>query len=88
MDALVHVLNRKGFESRVPQILKYLKGISTVVEPILKLDAVKDDPKDNHIIECAVAAKADAIITGDKDLLRMGEYEGIKILPVSEFLQG
>ena len=83
MDELVRVLNRKGFEAKVPQILDYLGKISTVVEPALTLNAVKDDPKDNHIVECAVAAKADVIITGDKDLLRIGQYEGIQILQVS-----
>jgi putative PIN family toxin of toxin-antitoxin system len=87
MDELVRVLNRKGFEAKVPQILDYLGKISTMVEPALTLNAVKDDPKDNHIVECAVAAKANVIITGDKDLLRMGQYEGIQILQVSDFLQ-
>lgn len=56
------------------------------VEPTIKLDVVRDDPKDNHIIECAVAAGADTIITGDKDLLRMGEYNGIKMMQVAELL--
>jgi putative PIN family toxin of toxin-antitoxin system len=87
MDELVRVINRKGFEAKVPQILDYLGKISTMVEPALTLNAVKDDPKDNHIVECAVAAKANVIITGDKDLLRMGQYEGIQILQVSDFLQ-
>ena len=87
MDELVRVLKRKGFEAKVPQILDYLGKISTMVEPALTLNAVKDDPQDNHIVECAVAAKADVIITGDKDLLRMGQYEGIQILQVSDFLQ-
>ena len=87
LDELVRVLNRKGFEAKVPQILDYLGKISTMVEPALTLNAVKDDPQDNHIVECAVAAKADVIITGDKDLLRMGQYEGIQILQVSDFLQ-
>lgn len=87
LDELVRVLNRKGFEAKVPQILDDLGKISTMVEPTLTLNAVKDDPQDNHIVECAVAAKADVIITGDKDLLRMSQYEGIQIWQVSEFLQ-
>lgn len=87
LDELVRVLNRKGFETKVPQILDYLGKVSTMVEPALTLNVVEDDPEDNHIVECAVAAKADVIITGDKDLLRMGQYEGIQILQVSDFLQ-
>ena len=87
LDELVRVLNRKGFEAKVPQMLDYLGKISTMVEPALTLNAVKDDPQDNHIVECAVAAKADVIITGDKDLLRMGQYAGIQIWQVSDFLQ-
>ena len=56
------------------------------VEATIKLDVVNEDPNDNHIVECAVPAGADFIITGDRDLLRMSDYQGIAILRVGEFL--
>jgi putative PIN family toxin of toxin-antitoxin system len=38
------------------------------------------DPNDDMILECAILAGAQAIISGDKDLLAMGSYEGIQIV--------
>ena len=42
--------------------------------------AVPDDPKDDMVIAAALEAKADYIISEDKHLLELGEYEGIKIM--------
>ena len=39
-----------------------------------------DDPNDDKFLECAIAAKADAIVTGDKALLRLAPFRGIPIL--------
>ncbi|MHB8093801.1 MAG: putative toxin-antitoxin system toxin component, PIN family [Candidatus Aminicenantales bacterium] len=47
---------------------------------------VKDDPGVDKFIECAVALKADAIITGDRPLKAVGEYLGIAILSPAQFL--
>lgn len=53
----------------------------------MTLDVVKTDPDDNKIIECAVAAGADAIVTGDKKhLLPIRSFQGIKIVEIAEFL--
>ena len=38
------------------------------------------DPDDDHVIACAIAARADAIVSGDHDLLDLREYHGIPIL--------
>ncbi len=53
----------------------------------MQLDVVKADPEDNKIIECAVTAGSDYIVTGDKDLLRLGSYDAIRILNASDFLK-
>ncbi len=50
------------------------------------LDVVKADPNDNRILECAVAAGSDVIVTGDAHLLQLGAYRGIKIMKVADFL--
>src|SRR3989344_6593850 len=39
--------------------------IATFVKPVEKIDAVKDDPDDNMIFECAVAGSVDYIVSGD-----------------------
>lgn len=57
--------------------------IPTVVS--LHINAVSEDPEDNKFIECAYSCKADYIISGDRHLLSLKEYAGIKILKASEF---
>jgi len=50
------------------------------------LDVAKADPDDNRIVECAVAAGSDVIVTGDAHKLQLGAYRGIKIMKVADFL--
>jgi predicted nucleic acid-binding protein len=48
---------------------------------------VKDEP-DNRILECAITGRAEAIVSGDKDLLELREYRGVRILSLREYLEG
>ena len=45
------------------------------------------DPDDAHVLACAVSAEADAIVTGDKDLLTLGSFAGIPIVDATEALK-
>ena len=63
-----------------------LRKFTHIVVPTQTLN-VTDDPDDNRILECAIAAGSDYIVTYDKDLLRLGEYAGIKIVRAVDFLQ-
>ena len=56
------------------------------VKPTETLDVVPGDKADSRIVECAVAAKAESIVTGDAHLLSLGEFRGIRIQRVSGFL--
>ena len=58
---------------------------SIVVEPEEKIRAVKDDPKDDIFIEAAVAGSADFIVSQDKEVLKLKEFRGIKIVTPEEF---
>src|SRR3989338_4172013 len=60
---------------------------SKIVEPSVKLDIVKDDQNDNKVLECAKEGKVDYIITNDGHLLKLKEFEGIKIVTPTEFLR-
>lgn len=60
---------------------------STIVEPKIKQDVIRDDPSDNKILECAREGKVDYIITNDRHLLKIKEFESIKIVTPKEFLQ-
>ena len=52
----------------------------------LDLEVVREDPKDDKFIICAVEAGADDIVSGDTHLLKLKEYQGIRIVPPREFL--
>jgi len=50
------------------------------------LEVIRDDPDDNMLFECAVALKAEAIITGDKAVRAVERYMNIDVLTPAEFL--
>jgi putative PIN family toxin of toxin-antitoxin system len=74
-------------ETAIEGAIGHLFGCTTVVFPTESLDVVPGDPDDNRVVECAVAAGSRFIVTGDRDLLRLGSYGGIQILKVTEFLK-
>lgn len=73
-------------EEEVNQILLDISTFTIPVRVTKRIQAVTDDPDDDKFIECAVSCKADYIISGDRHLLALKEYAGIKILRASEFL--
>lgn len=54
------------------------------VSPLSVPRVVPDDPDDDHVIACAVAAKANLIVSGDKHLLKLREYQGIRIVTAAQ----
>ena len=52
----------------------------------MRLTVISADPTDNIFLECAVAGKADYIISGDKHLLDLKSYQGIPIVKARDFL--
>lgn len=62
-------------------------SISTIIEPKVKLDVIKDDPDDNKILECAVAGNVDRIVGNDRHLLKLKTFRDIPILTPNEFVE-
>lgn len=91
LDEYIDVLQRVGLkdENEIEELLFFFaKGFNILFTTnVPQIKAVKDDPDDDKFIECAVALKADVIITGDKALKTIGKYMGIKILTPQEFLK-
>ena len=89
LDELRDVLvGRKFGYSRdaIRMILSELEDVSTLIGETKKIYAVKADPADNRVLECAVAFEADAVVSGDEHLLVLGRYAGILILPPAGYL--
>ena len=89
LNELARVLRQKfkQTEEYIESQLALIANYSQIIEPKIKANVVPEDAKDNMIIECALSADADYIITGDKHLLKLKEYKGIKILAPKEFLE-
>lgn len=88
IDETIRVLRDKfnATPAELDSANRLMDACGRKIEPTKGLAVVKDDPNDNHVIECAVAAEAETIVTGDGDLLRMKEYHGICMMRVGEIL--
>ena len=83
-----HIRNRYTYSSNtVETFINYLRDISMVVTQLPKIRVIERDPKDDMIIACAVAASANYIISRDRDLLDLGNYQQIQIITPKEFMQ-
>lgn len=72
---------------QINDAIKKLIGISEIIMTVTKLHFIKEDPDDDKILEAAVDGNADFIISGDRHLLKIPEYRGIRIVRTAEFLQ-
>ena len=63
-----------------------VKSFSSLVSITGNLKAVPDDPDDDMVIDCAVTGKATYIITGDKHLLALSNYQEILIMKATDFV--
>ena len=69
------------------EILEFVLAYSDIYEPREHV-AISPDPEDNKFIECALSANAKFIITGDKGLLSIKQFRGIKIVTPECYLEG
>ena len=73
-------------DEHITAAVRHAAAVATVVKPAMKVTVLADEP-DNRILECALEARADLIITGDRHLLELGRYEGIAIVTLAGFLE-
>jgi putative PIN family toxin of toxin-antitoxin system len=73
-------------EEHVEQFLQLIGANAIMVKPSEELEVIERDPSDNRYLECALAAGASYIVTGDNHLLDLEEYRGVVILNPAGFL--
>jgi uncharacterized protein len=73
-------------DDQVNVFLESIMEFCQIVKVNEKITYIKDDPDDDKILECAVSADCDFIISGDKHLLKLRSYREIKILNPADFL--
>jgi len=87
VEEIIRVLHEKGITTQKIEKLLFLLSQKTImITSKEEIFVVKNDPSDNKFLECAVLGRANYIVSGDRHLLGLGEYEGIKILTPKEFL--
>jgi len=91
LDEYIDVLRRIGLkeEDELEELLSLLsRGFNllfTTKTPNIRI--INNDPDDDKFIECAVALKAHTVITGDREVLALKEYLGIRIASPQQFLE-
>ena len=87
LDELLGILARKFSRDaeELAHVAVFLSDLATFVKPRRRLHVVKDEP-DNRILECALAGRAAAIVTGDRALLALREYDGVRIISLRDYL--
>lgn len=77
----------EGKEYTVDKAVSKIALIATLIKPTHKINVIKEDSEDNRVLECAVSAKVDVIISGDSHVLDLKDYSGIDIITASEFIK-
>ena len=86
-DELVVTLRRKfGLTPDDLPILALYRQHAAWCEPAKLAEAVCRDPDDDWVLATALAGEADAIVSGDADLLTLGRYSGIEMLSPRQFV--
>jgi uncharacterized protein len=89
LEELARVLDYPKFDFTAEEKTRFkvlISATAVLVRPRTKLDIIKEDPSDNRILECALASKADFIISGDAHLIALGKLESTRIVSASQFL--
>ena len=84
---LLRVLSDKfgRTEAELEGIRAFIQQFGRLVGPTETVHVLADEP-DNRILECAVAANADVIVTGDRQMLALGNFRNIPILALADYL--
>lgn len=87
LNELLGILGRKFSRDaeELAHVAVFLSELAQYVKPRRRLQVVKDEP-DNRILECALTGRAHAIVTGDRALLALGEFHGVRIISLREYL--
>lgn len=91
LSELKEVLTRKDkpfklSEEEAERVRAAIRDLAEVIQPHSHVTRCRDEP-DNRVLECGLDGRADWIITGDRDLLDLQSFMGIKIATVANFLR-
>lgn len=71
----------------IKSFVQAIKNVSMIIEPKSKFSIVKEDPKDDVILNTAYDGKADYIVSGDFHLQKLKKFKGIKIVNPKQMMK-
>ena len=74
-------------KQEIDDIVNAVLYFTHLIEPKESVTVIKDDPKDDKILDCALACNADFIVSQDNHLLKLKKFRNIKIVSPEEFLE-
>jgi len=91
MDELISILAEEKIgrylsTRDIDRFLRYVGRRTTLVKVKSKFKAVKEDPRDDAVLNTAYSGRADYIVSGDRHLIPLREFKGTRIVTVSEML--
>ena len=91
LNELADVLSRSKFDRYISikdrqEFLRLLSRVANIVPITYKIHACRD-PKDDMLLEVAVNGEAQAIMTGDQDLLSLNPFHGIPIVTPAKYIK-
>jgi putative PIN family toxin of toxin-antitoxin system len=79
--------NKFGWsEEHLNEAEEWIRSFTRLVTPERRIDVIKEDPPDNRILECAETSGSAYIVSGDKDLLRVGQYGNARVIKMADML--
>jgi len=94
LAALEQVLSRPTFAHKyglssesIAALLQGLRRFALVTPGVYRVADVAPDAEDDAVLACAVEGNADYLVTGDKGLLSLDEYEGVHIVTPTAFVK-
>jgi len=90
LEEVSDVLEYPKFEFSEDEIARTVRIVvleSKIMAPEVEVDVLEDE-FDNAVLECALVADADYIVTGDSDILEVGDFRGIETATPAEFVDG
>ena len=88
---LADILSRQKFARKLAaakfsgeQLVERYAWLNTVVYPTAIAPIIIEDPDDDHVIACALVANAQLIISGDRHLLNLKQYQSIRIVKAAD----
>jgi putative PIN family toxin of toxin-antitoxin system len=94
IDELTHTLQYPKFSQRIARyattpaaLVARYTDLVTLLSPLHVPRVIEQDADDDHVIAAAIAARAEILVSGDRELLDLGTFRSVRILSAREALE-